>query len=91
MKILVVDDNQELAEVIRGVLEDEGLEVISAKDGIDGYDAYPMVKTIYISGNIAAFRPSIEREKKRYPVSFFEKPFPLMSLTRLVTNPQLIL
>ena len=120
MKILVVDDNEELANVIQGALEDEGLEVISAKDGIDGYDTFlrfqpdlvitdiqmpgvsglkmmenirmhnPMVKTIYISGNIAAFRPSIEIEKKRYPISVFEKPFSLMSLTQLVTNPQLI-
>lgn len=120
MRILVVDDNQELANVIQGALEDEGLEVISAKDGIDGYDAFlrfepdlvitdiqmprasglkmmenirthkPMVKTIYISGNMAAYRPSIEIEKKRYPVSVFEKPFSLMSLTQLVINPQLI-
>ena len=40
MKVLVVDDNEALAGVIQGALEDSGLEVISAKDGLDGYDAY---------------------------------------------------
>jgi len=40
MKALVVDDNEALAQVIQGALEDNGLEVISAKDGLDGYDAY---------------------------------------------------
>ncbi len=40
MKVLVVDDNQFLASTIQIVLEDEGLEVMSAKDGIDGYSAY---------------------------------------------------
>jgi CheY-like chemotaxis protein len=40
MKILIVDDNQELAFLIKWMLEDEGFEVRSAKDGGDGYSAY---------------------------------------------------
>lgn len=117
MKVLVVDDNQDLADVIQGILEDEGMEVMSASDGKEGYTAYilfkpdlvitdiqmprenglemmaqirahdPMVKTIYMSGDIDAFRPSLEGEKKQYPVSFFEKPFSLKSLTKLVLEP----
>ena len=117
MKVLVVDDNQLLASTIQMVLEGEGLEVMSAKDGIDGYSTYldflpdvvitdiqmpgknglemmdcirahnPMIKTIYISGNISSFRPSLEEEKKRYPVSFFEKPFSLDSLREVISEP----
>jgi CheY-like chemotaxis protein len=40
MKILIVDDNQDLAFLIKWMLEDEGYEVRSAKDGMDGYSAY---------------------------------------------------
>ena len=40
MKILVVDDNRDSIDVIQSVLEDEGMEVISAKDGIEGYRTY---------------------------------------------------
>jgi CheY-like chemotaxis protein len=40
MKILIVDDNQELAFLIKWMLEDEGFVVKSAKDGGDGYSAY---------------------------------------------------
>jgi DNA-binding NtrC family response regulator len=116
MKVLVVDDNRDLAGVIQGALEDEGMEVVSANSGKTGYSAYlrfkpelvitdiqmpgenglemmahirahdPLVKTIYMSGNINAFRLSLEREKKRYPVSYFEKPFSLGLLTMLVTS-----
>jgi CheY-like chemotaxis protein len=116
MKALVVDDNEALANVIQGALEDNGLEVISAKDGFDGYDAYvrfdpdlvitdihmprvnglemmkhirthnPMVKTIYMSGDMDAFRPALEREKSQYPVSILRKPFSMMSLTNLVLD-----
>ena len=117
MKVLVVDDNREFADLIQTMLESEGMEVMSAKDGKEGYTAYllfkpdlvitdiqmprvnglemmahirahnPMVKTIYMSGNINAYRSSLEREKERYPVSFFEKPFPLESLTILISEP----
>lgn len=117
MKILVVDDNRDSIDVIQSVLEDEGMEVISAKDGIEGYRTYlrfqpdlvitdiqmpgenglemmahirahnPMIKTIYMSGDIEAFRPSLEGEKRQYPVSFFEKPFSLASLIMSVSEP----
>ncbi len=40
MKILIVDDNQDLAFLIKWMLEDEGYEVRSAKNGTDGYSAY---------------------------------------------------
>ena len=39
-KILVVDDNHLLAATIQELLEDDGLKVMSAKDGVDGYSAY---------------------------------------------------
>lgn len=117
MKVLVVDDNRDLADIIQSVLEDEGMEVMSANDGIEGYTAYlhfkpdlvitdiqmpggtgiemmghirahnPMIKTVYMSGEIEAYRPALEREKKRYPVTFFRKPFSLESLTKLISEP----
>jgi CheY-like chemotaxis protein len=40
MKILVVDDNQDLAFLIKWMLEEEGYEVKSAMNGQDGYSAY---------------------------------------------------
>jgi len=40
MKILIVDDNRELAFLIKLMLEEEGFEVKSAKDGEDGYLTY---------------------------------------------------
>jgi DNA-binding response OmpR family regulator len=40
MRILIVDDNQELAWAIQIMLEDEGFEVRSATDGQDGYWAF---------------------------------------------------
>ncbi len=49
----------------------------------------PMIKTIYITGSIAAFRPFLMEEKKKYPVSFFEKPFSFESLIQVVTEPVL--
>jgi len=116
MKALVVDDNEALASVIQGALEDNGWEVIYAKDGLAGYDAFvrfepdlvitdihmpmanglkmmehirthnPRVKTIYMSGDMAEFRPALEREKRQYPVSILKKPFPMKSLTNLVLD-----
>ena len=46
----------------------------------------PMIKTIYMSGDIASFEPFLIDEKKRYPVSYFEKPFSLKSLLKVVTE-----
>jgi CheY-like chemotaxis protein len=117
MKILVVDDNPLLADEIQKILKDDGLEVMSASDGLDGYSTYlvfkpdiiltdiqmprknglemmkhirvhtPMIKTIYMSGNIDSYQPLLMEEKKRYPVTFIEKPFSLESLMRVVTDP----
>ncbi len=105
MKILVVDDNPSVSFVLQMVLEGEGFEVVSAKDGREGYLAYlefrpdlvitdiqmpgetglelieqirsqnPMVKTIYMSGDLDSFLSSLEEEKKIHPVSLLEKPF----------------
>ena len=116
-KILIVDDNHLLAATIQELLEDDGLEVMSAKDGVDGYSAYllfkpdivntdiqmprknglemmehirihePMIRTIYMSGDIDPYRLFLKEEKKRYPVIFLEKPFSLESLRRVVLEP----
>lgn len=40
MKILIVDDNQDLAWTIQMMLEEEGYEVRLAKDGNDGFLSY---------------------------------------------------
>ena len=117
MKVLVVDDNRSLAAMIQETLEDNGIEVRSAKDGVDGYSAYllfrpdivitdiqmprenglemmghirthePMIKTIYMSGDIDPYRPFLKEEKRKYHVSFFEKPFSIESLKRAMLEP----
>jgi len=46
---------------------------------------YAQIKTIYMSGNIDLFRSSLEKEKQEYPVTFFQKPFSLDTLRRLVS------
>jgi len=43
-KILVVDDNNNLASIIQMMLEDEGHQVRSAKDGSEGYLIYLLFK-----------------------------------------------
>ena len=116
MKILIVDDNQELALTIQIMLEDEGFEVRSANDGQDGYWAFlefkpdlvitdiqmpgenglelmehirthnPMVKTIYMSGDLESYWSPLEEEKKRYPVSLLEKPFSKVELMGLLSG-----
>jgi len=40
VRILIVDDSQELASAIQIMLEDEGYEVRLAKDGRDGYGVF---------------------------------------------------
>jgi CheY-like chemotaxis protein len=117
MKILVVDDNRDLADVIKNVLEGEGMHVVAANNSREGYSAYllfkpdliitdiqmpgetglemmghirthdPMIKTVYMSGDIDAYRPYLEREKKRYPVTYVRKPFSLQSLAKMVSEP----
>ena len=116
MKVLVVDDNLFLASIIQEILEGEGCDVMTAKDGNDGYSVYllfepdliitdiqmpgknglemmecirthnPMIQTIYMSGDISSFRASLLEEEKKYPVIFFEKPFPLARLTQFVSR-----
>ena len=40
MKILIIDDNAEVASIIQQFLEIEGYQVTTARDGNDGYSAY---------------------------------------------------
>ncbi len=119
MKVLLVDDNKDLTDIIQSVLEREGVEVMSACDSIDGYAAYlrfnpdlvitdiqmpggtglemmqhirthkPLIRTVYMSGSIDAYRPALEQEKKRYPVTILGKPFPLAALLALVSEPRI--
>ncbi len=116
MKVLVVDDNRDLADLIKSVLEDEGIEVMSANDGTEGYAAYlffkpdlvftdvqmpggtgfdmmrnirahdPMIRTVYMSGNIDSHQLTLEWEMQRYPVTVMRKPFPLKLLLKLVAE-----
>jgi DNA-binding response OmpR family regulator len=39
-KILIVEDNISLAEILRRILTEEGFEIITASDGQKGYSAY---------------------------------------------------
>lgn len=47
----------------------------------------PMIKAIYISGDMRSFRSLLNEEQKRYPVRFFQKPFVLQSLKKMVLEP----
>ena len=115
MKILIVDDSQDLAFTLQVMLEAEGFEVMSANDGREGYLAYldfkpdlvitdiqmpgetglelvghirrlnPMVRTIYMSGNLGSFHSPLEEEKKIYPVSLLAKPFSRVQLLSTVS------
>ncbi len=44
MKVLIVDDNQDLVFLIKWMLEEEGYEVKSAVNGRDGYATYLLFK-----------------------------------------------
>ncbi len=44
MKVLVVDDDRFLVETIQEILKNDGLEVMSACDGVDGYWTYLLFK-----------------------------------------------
>ncbi|MBM4313202.1 MAG: response regulator [Deltaproteobacteria bacterium] len=46
----------------------------------------PLVQTIYMSADIDSFRSSLLEEEKKYPVIYFEKPFPLGRLTEYVSR-----
>ena len=115
MKILVVDDNEDLALTLQMMLEAEGFEVISARGSHAGYLTYlefkpdlvitdiqmpgenglelmehirkhnPMVRTIYMSGDLDSYSSPLEEEKKRYPVGLLEKPFSKIELMGLLS------
>ena len=46
----------------------------------------PMIRTIYMSGDLYDFLSPIEEEKKHYPVSYLEKPFSRVELIGLVSE-----
>lgn len=115
MKILIVDDNQGLAHILKMMLDEEKHEVRLARDGKDGYLNYllckpdliitdiqmpeknglklmeiirkdnPEIKTIYVSADLSRFLPLLEEEKRRYPVSYLQKPFSKNELMRLLS------
>ncbi|MDO9123443.1 MAG: response regulator [Deltaproteobacteria bacterium] len=115
MKILIVDDNQGLAHILKMMLDEEKHEVRLARDGKDGYLNYllckpdliitdiqmpeknglklmeiirkdnPEIKTIYVSADLSRFLPLLEEEKRRYPVSYLQKPFSKSELMRLLS------
>ncbi len=47
----------------------------------------PLIKTVYMSGDIDAFQTALAEEEKKYPISFFGKPFPLDLLKRFIVEP----
>ncbi len=116
MKVLIVDDSQEIAFAVRMVLEDEGFEIRTAMDGEEGFRVFlefepdliitdiqmpgengidlmkhirgfnPLVKNIYMSGDLSSFRPLLEEEREKYSVSLLEKPFSKDELMGLVSE-----
>ncbi len=114
MKVLIVDDSQEIAWIAKIILEDEGFEIRSAMGGEEGLRIFlefepdliitdiqmpgengielmrhirrlnPLVKNIYMSGDLWSFRSLLEEEKEKYAVSLLEKPFSRDELTELV-------
>ena len=61
--------------------DENGLELI---EHIRMHD--PMVRTIYMSGDLISFWSPLEEEKKRYPVSLLEKPFSKVELMGLLSE-----
>jgi len=45
----------------------------------------PIVRTIYMSGDLGRFRCQLEEEKKKFPVNLLEKPFSKIELMRLLS------
>jgi DNA-binding NtrC family response regulator len=113
-KILVVDDDDNIAFAIQQRLESEGYEVRRANgleegyltslcfrpdliitdimmDGETGLELMeqirkdePNVRTIYMSADLSRYQPELEKESKRYQISFLEKPFAGSDLMRLL-------
>ena len=46
----------------------------------------PMVKTIYMSGNLGQFHSLLENEKCKYPIDVLNKPFSVEELVRQVSR-----
>jgi CheY-like chemotaxis protein len=116
MKVLIVDDNQEIASIVQTILEDEGFEIRTAMDGEEGFQVFlefdpdiiitdiqmpresgielmthirrfnPLVKNIYMSGDLRSFWPLLEEEREKYSVSLLEKPFSKDELMGLVSE-----
>ena len=116
MKVLIVDDNQEIASIVQTILEDEGFEIRTAMDGEKGFQVFlefdpdiiitdiqmpresgielmkhirgfnPLVKNIYMSGDLRSFWPLLEEEREKYSVSLLEKPFSRDELMGLVSE-----
>ena len=116
MKVLIVDDNQEIASIVQTILEDEGFEIRTAMDGEEGFQVFlefdpdiiitdiqmpresgielmthirrfnPLVKNIYMSGDLRSFWPLLEEEREKYSVSLLEKPFSRDELMGLVSE-----
>ncbi len=114
MKVLIVDDSQEIALIAKMILEEEGFEIRSAMGGEEGLRAFlefkpdliitdiqmpgengielmrhirrlnPLVKNIYMSGDLCSFRSLLDEEKEKYSVTLLEKPFSRDELTELV-------
>ena len=60
---------------------ENGLELINH---IREHD--PLVKTIYMSGDLNQFYPLLKEERTKYPVNFLEKPFSGMELIGRVSE-----
>lgn len=116
MKVLIVDDNEEIVFIVGMLLEDEGFEIRTAMDGEEGFRVFlefepdliitdiqmprengielmkhirgfnPLVKNIYMSGDLRRFRPLLEEEREKYSVSLLEKPFSKDELMGLVSE-----
>ena len=116
MKVLIVDDNEEIAFIVGMLLEDEGFEIRTAMDGEEGFRVFlefepdliitdiqmprengielmkhirgfnPLVKNIYMSGDLPSFRSLLEEEREKYSVSLLEKPFSKDELMGLVSE-----
>jgi DNA-binding NtrC family response regulator len=46
----------------------------------------PLVKTIYMSGNLNQFYPLLKDERAKYPINFLEKPFSMEELIGQVSQ-----
>ena len=115
---MIVDDDAAITLVLRQILEDQGHDVKTARDGTDGYWSYllfkpvlvitdiqmpecdgielmrhirvhdPLIKAIYMSGDLNRFRSNLEEERRKYDADLLAKPFSSVELMRLLPLPQ---